>query len=230
MRFFYNLSIGKKLATGFGIVLLILATLVLFIQYKLTTQEALQNRIVELRVPTNIAGHDLVSGINFSLAALRGYMILGKDMFREQRQNAWSEIDRNLDIMTQMSNSWTVSKNIEKLKELKDVMTEFKAAQEKIEAISHSADEQPAMKILLTEAAPRALKVVTAITGLINEEKILAATPERKALLAMFADSRGSFSLGLAAIRGYLISGQKKWVDDFNKRWEVNSVRLKSIE
>ncbi|MCP4002502.1 MAG: methyl-accepting chemotaxis protein, partial [Gammaproteobacteria bacterium] len=86
------------------------------------------------------------------------------------------------------------------------------------------------MKILLTEAAPRALKVVTAITGLINEEKILAATPERKALLAMFADSRGSFSLGLAAIRGYLISGQKKWVDDFNKRWEVNSVRLKSIE
>ncbi len=230
MRFFYNLSIGKKLATGFGIVLLILATLVLFIQYKLTTQEALQNRIVELRVPTNIAGHDLVNGINSSLAALRGYMILGKDMFREQRQNAWSEIDRNLDIMTQMSNSWTVSKNIEKLKELKDVMTEFKAAQEKIEAISHSADEQPAMKILLTEAAPRALKVVTAITGLINEEKNLAATSERKALLAMFADSRGSFSLGLAAIRGYLISGQKKWVDDFNKRWEVNSVRLKSIE
>ena len=211
-------------------VLIIFVMLVVFIEYKLTTQESLQDRIVELRVPTNIAGHDLVNGINYSLAALRGYMILGKDSFKDQRQDAWKEIDRNLAIMTEMSKSWTVPKNIETLKELKSTMGRFRTAQQKVEAVSHSEDEQPAMKMLLTEAAPRASKVIAAITGMINEEKELPATPERKTLLALFADSRGSFALGLASIRGYLISGQQSWVDDFNKRWEVNSARLASID
>jgi len=230
MTFFYNLSLGKKLGFGFGAVLLIFVMLVVFIELKITTQESLQNRIVELRVPTNIAGHDLVNGINYSLAALRGYMILGKDSFKNQRQDAWKDIDLNLGIMTEMSKSWTVPKNIETLKELKLVMERFRVAQQKVEAVSHSADEQPAMKILLTEAAPRASKVIAAITGMINEEKTLPATPERKSLLALFADSRGSFALGLASIRGYLISGQQSWVDDFNNRWKVNSARLASIE
>ncbi len=229
-EFFFNLSIGKKLGTGFGIVLFIFLTLVLFIQYKLTTQEALQNHIVELRVPTNIAGHDLVNGINFSLAALRGYMILGKDRFKQEREVAWKEIDRNLDIMTEMSKNWTVPKNIETLNELKAVMAEFNLAQEKVEKISHSTDEQPAMKILINEAAPRAAKIVSALNRMINDEKKQPATPERKALLGMLADSRGSFSLGLASIRGYLINGDKKWVDQFNKRWRVNTARLKSIQ
>ncbi len=225
-----NLPVGKKLATGFGIVLLILVMLVAFVEFELTAQDALQNRVIELRFPTNIAGHDLVNGINYSLAALRGYMILGKDKFKQQRQEAWREIDNNLEIMTQMSKNWTVTKNLETLAELKSTLAAFKIAQQRVEDISHSENEQPAMKMLLTEAAPRATKIVAAITSMINEEKKQAATPERKALLATFADSRGSFAMGLASIRGYLISGEQKWADDFNRRWAVNTARLKTIQ
>jgi len=228
--FFRNLTIGKKLTAGFGAVLFILVVLVAFIENKLVDQDVLQNRVVELRVPTNIAGHDLINGINYSLAALRGYMILGTDSFKQQRQKAWQEIDQNLGIMTEMSKSWTVSKNIETLKELKIVMAEFKTAQKQVEDVSHTIDEQPAMKILLTDAAPRAAKIVKAITEMINEEKNQEATPERKALLATFADSRGSFAMGLASIRAYLISGDNKWADDFSKRWLLNSERLETIE
>jgi methyl-accepting chemotaxis protein len=227
---FRNFSIGKKLTVGFGTILIILVVLVAFIEYKLVEQDTLQKRVIELRFPTNIAGHDLVNGINYSLAALRGYMILGTDAFKEQRKDAWQEIDHNLEIMTRMSKNWTVAKNVETLKDLKKVMAEFKIAQQQIEDISHSVDEQPAMKILLTEAAPRASKVVKAITGLINEEKIQIANTERKALLATFADSRGSFALGLASIRGYLISGEQKWADQFNQHWVTNTERLKTIE
>jgi methyl-accepting chemotaxis protein len=225
-----NLPVGKKLAAGFGIVLLILVILVTFVEFKLADQETLQNRVIELRFPTNIAGHDLVNGINYSLAALRGYMILGNDKFKQQRQDAWQKIDENLEVMTKMSKNWTVAKNIETLAELKRTLTAFKAAQQKVEDISHSIDEQPAMKMLLTEAAPRASKIVKAITGMINEEKEQAATADRKALLATLADSRGSFAMGLASIRGYLISGEQKWADDFNKRWAVNIERFKNIQ
>ncbi len=228
--FFRNLPVGKKLAAGFGGVLLILVLLVTFIEFKLVAQDTLQNQVIELRFPTNIAGHDLVNGINSSLAALRGYMILGKDSFKEQRKKAWQEIDDNLSIMTKMSESWTVPKNIQALADLKQVMAEFKNAQQQVEEISHSPDEQPAMKILLTQAAPRASQVVKAITGMINEEKKQEATPQRKALLATFADSRGSFAMGLASIRGYLISGEQKWADDFNNRWAVNNARFATIK
>jgi len=225
-----NLPVGKKLAAGFGIVLLVLVMLVAFVEFKLVAQDTLQNRVIELRFPTNIAGHDLVNGINYSLAALRGYMILGKDKFKQQRQEAWTEIEEDLDIMTKMSKSWTVAKNLETLAELKSTLAAFKTAQENVENVSHTIDEQPAMKILLLEAAPRATKIVGAITGMINEEKNQGATADRKALLATFADSRGSFAMGLASIRGYLISGEQKWADDFNKRWAVNTARLKTIQ
>ncbi len=225
-----NLPVGKKLAAGFGIVLLILVMLVAFVEIKLTAQGTLQDRVIELRFPTNVAGHDLVNGINYSLAALRGYMILGKDRFKQQRQEAWQQIDHNLETMTKMSKKWTVAKNLEMLAELKSVLAAFKIAQQRVENISHTIDEQPAMKLLLTEAAPRATKIVGAITGMINEEKKQDATADRKALLATFADSRGSFAMGLAAIRGYLISGEQKWADDFNQRWAVNTARLKTIQ
>jgi len=224
------MAVGKKLMSGFGAVLCILMVLVAFIEYKLIDQDTLQTRIIELRFPTKVAGHDLINGINYSLAALRGYMILGKDVFKQQRQEAWHDIQINIDIMTEMSKSWTVPKNIETLKELKVVLAEFKTAQKHVEDISHSPDEQPAMKILLRDAAPRASKVMKAITAIINEEKELEATPARKSLLATFADSRGSFAMGLASIRAYLISGDQKWSDEFNKRWSVNTERFKTIE
>ncbi len=230
MERFKNLSIAHKLAAGFGAVLFILVMLVAFVEFKLVGQDNLQSRVLELRVPTNIAGHDLVNGINQSLAALRGYMILGKDTFKVQRLEAWQEIDRNLDVMTEMSKSWTVTENIETLEKLKVVMVEFKEAQQQVENVSHTIDEQPAMKLLLTEAAPRASKIVLAVTGMINEEKKQQATSRRKELLATFADSRGSFAMGLASIRGFLISGEQKWVDDFNKRWAVNTAALKTIQ
>ncbi len=228
--FFNNLPISKKLTAGFGVVLLILVMLVGFIEIKLISQDKLQTRVIELRFPTNVAGHDLVNGINYSLAALRGYMILGKDTFKTQRKDAWHEIESNIAILTEMSKNWTVPENIKKLERLKDILTEFKLAQQKVEDISHTENEQPAMKILLNQAAPRAKKVMAAITELINEEKKQGATPKRKALLANFADSRGSFAMGLASIRAYLLSGNSIWADDFNKRWLVNAERLEAIK
>lgn len=227
---FGNLSVARKLTVGFGAILLILVLLVTFVEFKLFDQDKLQNRVIELRMPTSMAGIRLVDGINYSLAALRGYMILGKAKFRQERQEAWQQIDDNYDVMEKMSKNWTVAANIERLKTLRTILSKFKRAQQKIEDISHSPEEQPAMKILLTEAAPRASKIVAAITSMINEEKKLPATAERKALLSTFADSRGSFAMGLASIRAYLISGEKKWSDDFDKRWQVNTARLKTME
>lgn len=129
--FLANLPIGRKLAVGFGAVLLIMVTLVTYLTIELKNEGVMIDRVIELRMPTNVAGLGLVNGINHSLAALRGYMILGGDKMKQARAKAWENIDTNLDVMTEKSKSWTVPKNIENLKTLKTVMAEFKVAQQR---------------------------------------------------------------------------------------------------
>ena len=79
---------------------------------------------------------------------------------------------------------------------------------------------------MLNEAAPQAAIITTAITSMINEEAGLSATAERKALLGMMADVRGSMGLGLANIRAQLLTGDDKFVDIFNGFWTTNERRF----
>jgi len=112
---------------------------------------------------------------------------------------------------------------------MKQLIETFRQAQEEVEAISHTPENIEPINILLTQAAPAAGKVVAAITAMIGIESTLPATAERKAALKLMADSRGSFALGLANIRAYLLSGDIKFKNNFDKRWRVNSARLEQL-
>ena len=229
-HFIGRYSITKRLSSGFGVILLILATTVLFIDFRLAGIGEAQDNVINLRMPTNVAGHDLVNGINYSLAALRGYIILNDTRFKEQRQEAWQQIDHNINFLTEMSRTWTEVKNKQRLTTLKQILAEFRQAQSQVESISHSAEEQPAMEMLRNEAAPKATKIVAALTMMIDTEKSLAPTQRRKNLLADLSDSRASFALAIAAMRTFLIGGEQVWVDEFKKHWATNTEQLSKIE
>jgi len=64
---------------------------------------------------------------------------------------------------------------------------------------------------------------------MIDEEARLDSTPERKQLLKLMADSRGSFALALASIRTYLITGRKQFANDFRNKLKINTERLQQI-
>ncbi len=228
-QFLGNLPLPKKLFMSFGSVIILIVLLSSFTQYKLISQGKLESQIIQVRMPTNIAGHDLVNGVNASLAALRGYMILGKETFVEQRKQAWVDINNQLKLMEDMSVNWTVPENISRLKALKKLMLEFQTAQQQVEDVSNTIDEQPSLKILLNDAAPLAQKIMQSITALIDEEKNQPATAARKALLSNLADSRGSFAMGLASIRAYLLSGDSKWSNDFDQFWQKNRVAMQQL-
>ncbi|MGR3174306.1 MAG: methyl-accepting chemotaxis protein, partial [Candidatus Scalindua sp.] len=68
--------------------------------------------------------------------------------------------------------------------------------------------------------------MVSSITKMIDLEAELAATPERKALLGMMADVRGTTARGLANIRAYLLSGNEKFKKLFNVMWAKNIRRF----
>ncbi|MCP4000416.1 MAG: hypothetical protein GY727_05865, partial [Gammaproteobacteria bacterium] len=104
-------------------------------------------------------------------------------------------------------------------------LKDFKVYQQEIEDIAQTIGNTPAVKILFDEAAPKAAIMVSNITKLIDLESDLAASAERKALLGMMADVRGTTGLALANIRAYLLSGDEKFKKKFDKLWAKNTRR-----
>jgi len=229
-----KLTVQKKLFVGFGVVLAIVALVSINNIITLSDVSDKEHRLTELRLPTEMASIELADGIHLSLAGLRGYMILGKNpaaasKFKAERQSGWDRIDLAVQEMDDFSKSWTDPKNVGLLNEMKEWIGQFRTAQQEVEDISHTPENIPAFKMLLTEAAPRAAKILGAVTTLIDEEASLEANPERKKLLKLLADSRGSFSIGLANIRAYLLSGDTQFSDKFQTKWKINKVRFKQI-
>ncbi|MCK5092365.1 MAG: HAMP domain-containing protein, partial [Gammaproteobacteria bacterium] len=226
MSWLTNAGVGKKIAAGFAVLALIMIATVIIALGRINESQVINTRVFELRTPTVLASTNMLNGINHSLAALRGYMILGADKFKAGRQKSWETIDSNYAKMQEFSKSWTNPDNVQRLNEMGAVLGEFKQAQQEIEDISGTIDNTPATRILVTEAAPLTTIMVKEITNMINLEAKEAATRERKALLGMMADTRGTTGLALANIRAFLLTGDEKFHKNFEGFWTKNEKRF----
>jgi CHASE3 domain sensor protein len=143
-----NKSIRGKLAVAFGTIFLVLIIGSATNFYYLSQVKQVQNRVVDLRMKTVNAGKEIQNGINLSLAALRGYMLLGAapkkaNALKKQRETAWKNIDNSIEVFNQMSLSWTVPENIEVLAKLKQELSAFKLAQQQVEDIAQTTANIP---------------------------------------------------------------------------------------
>ena len=230
-----KLTIGKKLGLSFG-ALLLLITISAGITYSLIVEnEIIQKRVIEQRMKTVLLGKDIINGVNQSLAGLRGYMILGDEPKKAQvmkatRKEAWDTIDNAMSDYDILARNWTVQANVDRLNDVKKELNAFKSAQQEIENISHAQNNIPSYKLLLTDAAPRASKILKSITAIIDEESTLGANQARKALLKNLADTRGSFAIGISDIRAYLLSGDIVFKQSFDARWKLNEARVSTID
>jgi methyl-accepting chemotaxis protein len=229
-----NMSIGLRLVMGFAAVAVILAVAVGMTLFKASSVGSTTSRIAELRVPTAAASAGLVNDINASLASLRGWMLTGNDSFRTERAAVWTDIDEVSAAMDRLSRTWTNPDNVASWAEYKSILAEFRIAQAEVEAIANSSDEQPATRMLVTEAAPRASVMVAAITRMIDLEGSVTMNignmESRRNLLGIMADVRGTLGLGLASIRAYLLTGDDKFKTGFDKLWAKNERRFGDLE
>lgn len=229
-----TLTIGKKLGLSFGIIL-ILMTISSIINYSLIIDnEKIQNKVVNLRLKTVLLGKDVINGMNQSLAGLRGYIILGDEpkkalLMKSVRKSAWNAIDGAIKEYDILATNWTDPANVQRLREVKSELHSFKAAQQEIEDISHTDENIVSYKLLLTDAAPKAEKMLSLITSIIDEESTLKASNARQSLLKNLADTRGSFAIGIANIRAYLLSGSNAFKSKFEEKWQVNEKRVNAI-
>lgn len=227
MNAFMNLKLGKKLTVGFGAMALIIAVIIAVITYQSNLISSVSSRVTEVRVPTANASLKMLNGSNHALAALRGWMLLGNDKFIAERELAWKEeIWPAYNFLEEASKNWTNPKNVERLAKMEKLLPEFERFQQEIESIAQTRENVPAVKMLFDEAAPQAGIMVQNITKMINLEMQQAATPQRKALLGMMADVRGSTGLALANIRAFLLGGDPAFKVIYEKFWATNERRF----
>jgi methyl-accepting chemotaxis protein len=229
-----QMTIKSKLFLGFGLLIIISILSSIFVYKQLEVTLEKQKLLLDIRYPTVEAGERLSGAISQTLSGLRGYLILGNDpvkanIFKKERAVGWDQLHTALDELNTFSQQWTVPDNITKLDEMKQLINEFQVSQQEIESIAHTSANIPSFDILLTKAAPRASKTVSAITELIEKEMENTSSYERKQLLKMLADSRASFALGLANIRAYLLSGDEKFKAKFLALWDKNEAQFKKL-
>jgi len=229
MKWLVNLSIAKQIGGGFAILIASMILMAVFSSLQVKDTQSINEKVIQLRQPTVIATTQMISSLNDSLSALRGWMLLRKDVFKQQRKHAWADMYANLSTLKNFSSDWTNAENVSRLQKVESSLHLFQQAQEAIEDIIGTPDETPATKILMTQAAPAANIIVQNITRLIDLEGAEEATPERKNLLGMMADVRGTMGLSLANIRAYLLTGEAKFSAQFNQLWVKNERRFRDL-
>ncbi len=215
-----SLRITGRLVMGFAALAAILAVAVGIPSYMLSGVANDVDRMANLQTPVAIQSTQLVGNLYSTLATLRGYLLTGNPQGKLDRTAMWKEMDETVASIDKLAERFNNPENKRKWAQAKELFVEFRAAQDKVEAIAFSSDAFPATKLLRSEAEPRARLVLSELTRMINEEERLEASAERKRLLKAMADARGNFSAAMGDIRMYLLSGDTNDRQAFAAPWQ----------
>lgn len=231
MQLLRNLKVSHKIGLGFTFVTLILMGVVLTTIQHVKQIEDLSKRLVHLRTPTAHSSLMMLNGMNHSLAALRGWIILGDEKFRKERAQAWADqIQPSLDTMKSLSGEWADAANVKRLTFIQTKLEDFKKYQEEIENIAQTEENNPAKKILFSEAEPLEEIIMRNISKMIKLELQIPASAERKEFLGLMADVEGQTNLSMEKTEEFLLSGDIRFKHAFEESWQLNQNRFSKIK
>ena len=221
---FKDMSIGKKVGLGYGVITLILMGVVLLTIQQVRTMEIVTKRVVELRTPTAHASLMMLNGINHSLASLRGWILLGDKKFKTERSIAWKEqINPSLKLMHGLAPKWTNPENQIRLKSIEEEISNFKTAQQKIEDIAQTPENSPAQKILFNQTEPLEKSIVSTLSKMIELGFKDKATNKNKRQVEILANIETTTSLALERADEFLLSGKEEFKKESLEIWKKNA-------
>ena len=221
---FKDMTIGKKVGLGYGVITLILMGVVLLTIQQVRTMEIVTKRVVELRTPTAHASLMMLNGINHSLASLRGWILLGDKKFKSERSIAWKEqINPSLKLMHGLAPKWTNPENQIRLKSIEEEISNFKTAQQKIEDIAQTPENSPAQKILFNQTEPLEKSIVSTLSKMIELGFKDKATNKNKRQVEILANIETTTSLALERADEFLLSGKEEFKKESLEIWKKNA-------
>jgi PAS domain S-box-containing protein len=240
LRWLKNLRVGAKIGLGFTVIGLIFILNIILIFNIFNKTNALNDRIADLRSPTAENGFMMLNGINHSMAALRGWLLMGEKHFKEELKQVWIwEIDLPLNTLSVLSNNWTNPDNNVRLKSIAENLKDLRAYQNTIESLPRTSGWAEANRIMIEEAAPTAKAISILIQEMAENQKQLlqADLVESKRILGrgeklLWATLFVSISFGfLVAIPiTFSITRPLQRITEFSKKIAAGNLNQKSIK
>ena len=130
-------TLGKRIGAGYVIVAVLLAIAVGTTLWQSAGVSRLSDDIREQRVPEAMAALRVLNGINESLAALRGWVIMEEDRFKDERAAVWQDqihvSMKRLEQLVARDNSSGIDLDV-----IKTDIRRLERYQEEIEALAHT--------------------------------------------------------------------------------------------
>ena len=225
-----QLTIARKLALSFGLMILLMLSMVVVVFFSVSSVQTKQRSVVAVRMPTVQAAQRLISAVNESLADLRGFIVLGDAQFKTGRAAAWEAVSASLNTLQTLSEHWTDQANRDRLAEVAELFTQIESVQQKVEDVVWTDDNTPALKLMLTDAAPQADKMISALNDMISIEQFQEGTEDRKALLSTMAEARGELALATSSMRAFLTMGDDADEASFQEKWDAHTNAMDSLD
>ena len=224
-------TIGNKLALSFGVIVGLMTLSSALVYYNILAMQRNIDAVVEEATPTVRACDLALNGVNRTLAALRGYIILGIDLtqaeyFKTNRAEAWQEIDDSFSKLKVFSDRWDGTDRQGVAEAQRDIET-LRTSQQKIEDIAQTAENIPAQQLFVSQIAPCADESFDVLTEMIDAEAAQEASQERRGVLKAIADLRGFLSKMMLRAQWYLFNGDastlkevRAGLDKYNQAFE----------
>lgn len=202
-----TLTIGKKLAGGFGLVLALLAVVAGVVHVQTGRVQSATGEVVEKAGPAVDLCLKLQGEIHHALSMHRGYMILGLPAFAEGRLEAWESIDGCTAEIDRLAADWDDPRMQSEYARFKEVMAEFRVEQQRIADVSHTAGDRPARTMYVNEAEPFGDEMVGHLRAILDIEEQIDGQGDRKVLVRRIASAENLLLESRLAISAFLASG-----------------------
>jgi len=162
-----KLTLGKKLALGFGVILALMVFNAGLAYVKANTIKERQGQAMALRIPTIAALKDLQRDLNQTQSRARQAILSGGEPGRREAAKtlfdaSWSDVAKDVSKLDELAPKWTLQANRDRLVEVKQELPSLREFQEA--AMKHAASsERDAIPKSGNEFADTATPVTDAI-------------------------------------------------------------------
>ncbi|WP_194867231.1 methyl-accepting chemotaxis protein [Pseudoalteromonas sp. PPB1] len=137
------------------------------------------------------------------------------------RQAAWNNINKHFAQLQALAQQTGFENRI--LSTIEQNLRQLNTEQQVVSDISNTVDNEPAVKILVTQAIPLAESMVGLLSELIESELEQDPDEERMELFKLLVDSKMSFATAISELRAFLLTREQKNIDGFDQAWFANS-------
>lgn len=225
MTFRRRLKIGAKLLIGFGILIALMLAGYGWGIYASNLASREINRTTDLRAPITLASAQAQADLLALVADLQAYLALGDSRYQESYAVNQAEFELGLAKLEAIVVQSAVQSSVEyqelagSLEELRLNYGQWSALVPQLFALREDQlRREPALKILIVEAAPHINEVIVNCASMIKTQERREASAKNMEVMGAMSAFQSSFIAAVAGLRGYVATGR----DSFKFEYKAN--------